>query len=262
MLTSASPSPSVSSHLEVREAVIDSSLLNSTWTAQHRANHDYMVSELDIDEPVADLRTQVQHWLAFEKTQFGTTRSTTAEKESTIFFLCFSTWDVWYYSAGVYSNAQIAVTKSIDTLFEQLDLIAENWTSDLKIVFFNALDPTVLPRWRTTRTGPYGADPVSEDQRNAVLLVEQWNLVLEKRARRWKKGLIYIYDMNSWLLDQIRQSQLQNKKWSDIPGLKTSQGAWQNVDVSCLGSIDRSSDEVQENDKNHECSDPKSYLFR
>ena len=41
-------------------------------------------------------------------------------------------------------------------MFAQLDLLAENWTSDMKIVLFNAIDPTLLPRWRVARTGPYG----------------------------------------------------------------------------------------------------------
>ena len=269
--SSSSTSPSLSSALSshfssppfgLREAVIDSSLLNSTWMVQHRLNHDSMISKLDIEDPVADLRAQVQHWLAFEKTQLGTPRSTAADKHSTVFSLSFSTWELWYYSAGVYSNAQVAVTKSMDSLFEQLDLIAENWTSDLKIVLFNAIDPTFLPLWHGLRTGPYGADSFSEDQRNAVLLVEQWNLALEKRARRWKKGVIYIYDINSWLLEQIRQGQLQNKKWKEANGVVTPQTAWENVETSCLGSTDHPSDQMQGSQSDQECPHPSLYLFR
>ena len=108
-----------------------------------------------------------------------------------------------------------------------------------------------------------GADPFSEDQRNAALLVEQWNLALEKRARRWKKGQIYIHDIHSWLLDQIRQNQLKNTKWSSTShDIVESQSLWQNVDVSCLGSIDHPLDGKQQIHREHRCSESNTYLFR
>ena len=152
-----------------------------------------MIQEVDITDPVPDLRAQIQQWLAFEKTQYGEVRSKEAEKQGTVFSIWFSNWELWYYSGAVYANAQVAITKSMDTLFEQLDLIAENWTSDPKIVLLDAVDLTFLPRWRKLRTGAYGLDSLAEDQRNAVLLVEQWNLGLDKRASRWNKGQIYVY---------------------------------------------------------------------
>ena len=214
-----------------------------------------------MEEPAADLRTQVQQWLAYEKTQFGTSRSKEEEKQGTIFSIYFSIWEIWYFSGGVYSNAQVAVTKSIDSLFEQLNLIAENWTSDLKIVFLNAVDLTFLPSWRKVRTGPYGSDPSSEDQRNAVLLVDQWNLALEKRASRWNKGQIYIYDINDWLMDQIRQDQLKAESWSGADALAARKNLWQNVEVGCLGSSDKSSDVTQDDGTTIRCSDPNTYLF-
>ena len=228
---------------------------------QERVNHKSIISEIDIKEPAADLRIQVQQWLAFEKTQFGTSRSKEEVKQGTVFSVYFSIWEIWYFSGGVYSNAQVAVTKSIETLFEQLDLIAENWTSDLKIVFLNAVDLTFLPSWRKVRTGPYGSDPSSEDQRNAVLLVEQWNLGLENRASRWNKGQVYIYDINDWLLNQIRQGQLKAGSASGAEGIGAEKNVWRNVEVGCLGSSDKSLDVTQDDGSAIRCSDPNTYLF-
>lgn len=240
---------------ELRGAVIDSSLLNSSWMAQKRVNHASMIQEVDITEPVSDLRAQIQQWLAFEKTQYGKDRSKEAEKQRTVFSLWFSSWELWYYSGGVHANAQIAVTKSMDTLFEQLDLLADNWTSDPKIILLDACDLTFLPSWRKLRTGPYGLDPLAEDQRNAVLLVEQWNLALNKRASRWNKGQIHVHNTNDWFLNQLRVDQLDKAKVRHAQGLGSS---WRDVRVGCLGSKESPS---ENNNNGLRCSDPNSYLF-
>ena len=259
MRYSASPSSAASSSAspELRGAVIDNSLFNRTWTAQDGARHSHVLQNIDGEEAHLDLRAQLQQWLTFENGLYGEDRSTQAMKQRTVFFIWFAHWDLWYYSGGDSLTAPIAVTKSVDTLFEQLDLIAENWTSEPRIVLLNAIDLTLLPIWRKLRTGPYGMDSLAAEQRSAVRLVDQWNRALEKRASRWNKGQVYIYNINDWFLNQLRVSHVNKAKPVDVNGLGPDTTLWDNIRVGCLDS-DRM---TQDNADAVKCADPSSYLF-
>ena len=244
-----------------RGAIVDSSLLNSSWMTPTRSNNSQMIHQEDIDDPLADLRGQVQEWIAFEKTQYGDTRSKDAERIGTIFAVWFSLWDLWYYSSGVFSNAEVAVTKSIDVLFEQLDVIAGEWTHKPQVILLDAIDVTFLPSWQKVRTGALGSDMTGDDQRYAILLAEQWNQALERRARRWNKGSIYIYHASRWFMNQIREGQMVRANMSDANGKGVSPSPWVNVRSGCLGQGGPLSGDFQDNDPHTRCPDPGSYLF-
>ena len=239
-------------------AVVDSNILNSTLSNTTLSNNT-LITNLDIAESLADLKTQVQQWLTFEKKQYANSRVSKIERSGTVFVVWFSLWDLWYYSQKTLAEAEAAVTKSMDALFEQLDVIVENWPSELKIIIPEAIDPTFLPGWHTMRTGPRGSDSRGENQRNAILLVEQWNRALDIRAVRWRGGSMYIYNTNEWLLDQVREQQLSTAQLKDANGLGANQSPWNNVRSGC---VDYEAYDVLGKDRTAgRCSDPAKYLF-
>ena len=215
---------------------------------------------MELLEPLADLKTQVQHWLAFEKKQYANSRVSNIERNGTVFVIWFSLWDLWHYSQLNLTESEAAVTKTLDAFFEQLDVIAENWPSKLKIIIPEAIDITFLPGWRTMRTGPRGSDVQAEAQRNAILLVQQWNRALDMRAVRWRRGSMYIYSTSEWLLDQVREQQLFTAHLKDANGMGASQSPWQNVRSGCVVSSYNAYGVLGEATAGR-CSDPATYLF-
>ena len=216
-----------------------------------------LVTDFEIAEPLADLKTQVQQWLQFEKQQYNNGRVSQVERNGTVFTIWFSLWDLWYYSEKTIAEAEMAVSKTMDTLFDQLDLIAENWPVEMKIIIPEAIDTTFLPGWAKMRTGPRGSDPNGEIQRNAVRLVEQWNQALDMRATRWNQGSMYIYNTNEWLLDQVREQQLYTAHLKDANGMGSTEPPWSNVRSGCV-TINATLAEVSGIEL---CSDPSTYLF-
>lgn len=230
---------------------MDSGLLSSTVNKGNEA-----------EEPLADLKTQVQQWIRFEKGQRMSSRIREMEKKGTIFTVWFSLWDLWYYSNKTQAEASKAIEETVDTLFEQLDLVAEHWGSRMKIVMPEAIDPTFLPGWLAMRTGPTGNDKNADDQRNAVLLVQQWNSALDNKAKFWDKGDLYIYNTNGWLMDQVREQQLEVGHMADATGLGQLGSPWANVNVGCVGSNENGhKGSSQTSEGVVRCEDPTKYLF-
>ena len=183
------------------------------------------------------------------------------EKKGTIFTVWFSLWDLWHYSKKTNEEGSKDIVKTINTLFDQFDRIAENWPPGAKIIVLEAMDPTFLPGWHAMRTGPGGSDISADEQRNAVLLVEQWNAALDKRASRWDKGQMYIYNTNEWLLDQVREQQLIDGELSDHNGLGASGSPWDNVSSGCIGNSNKTNSGAGEHAGEGRCVDPQKYLF-
>ena len=241
-------------------AVVDSVLLNSTMSNIMLSNST-SITDIELAEPLADLKTQIQHWLEFEKGQFGNSRVSKVERRGTVFVVWFSLWDLWYYSQKTLAEAEAAVTKTMDVLFEQLDVISENWPLEMKVIVPEAIDITFLPGWHTMRTGPRGSDPRGEIQRSAILLVEQWNRALDMRAIRWRGGSMYIYSTNEWLLDQVREQQLSAAHLRDANGNGANPSPWSNVRSGCVASRYKAYDVLGEDSTTNICSDPATYLF-
>ncbi|KAL8968736.1 MAG: hypothetical protein Q9183_002321 [Haloplaca sp. 2 TL-2023] len=237
---------------DLRGAVVDSAVLNRTFRADH--------GEVTM---LSDLKTQVQQWLRFEKKQYTSSRMRTKERRGTIFTVWFSLWDIWYYSQLSSVDATEAITQTVDTLFEQLAIIAENWPLGAKIILPEAMDPTFLPAWTMKRTGPSGSDQRADDQRNAIQLVKQWNAELDRRATDWRKGQIYIYNTNDWMLDQVREAQLVIGDMADNNGLGHSGSPWDSVHSACVGNAEThpSSHAKEKFLRPSRCSNPSKYLF-
>ena len=211
-------------------------------------------------EPLPDLRHQIQQWLQFEKQQYGKDRSQNALKRCTVFIVWYSLWDIWYYSSGDLDTAQEAVANTTNSLFEQLDIVAENWSHDLKVIMPEAIDPTYLPGWHKKRTGLQGSDIHADEQRHAIALVQQWNRALGIRASLWTKGEMYIYDTNAWLLDQVLEQQLSKEQLADANGLGSGNSTWKIVDKGCLAS-NESEHASNVGQALTRCTDPTTHLF-
>ncbi|KAL9603133.1 MAG: hypothetical protein Q9219_001336 [cf. Caloplaca sp. 3 TL-2023] len=236
---------------DLRAAVVDGAVLNRTFAAEH--------GEIPL---VSDLKTQVAQWLKFEKKQYTSSRMREMEKRGTIFTVWFSLWDIWYYSQLPSEGASEAIRLSIDTLFEQLGIIADHWPLGAKIILPEAMDPTFLPGWSMKRTGPAGSDHSADDQRNAVQLVKQWNAALDRKASSWSRGQIYIYNTNEWMLDQVREAQLIIGDMSDHNGLGKSGSPWDSVQLACVSDRDADAATITTATKSvTRCSDPQKYLF-
>ena len=80
------------------------------------------------------------------------------ERNGTVFTIWFSLWDLWYYSERDIVDAESAVTRTMDTLFEQLDVMADEWPSDFKVIIPEAVEATILPASHSKRTGPHASD--------------------------------------------------------------------------------------------------------
>lgn len=232
--------------------MIDSSLLQNI-------SH----SENEGAQPLADLKTQVAHWIRFERERYPMGHPRDLERNGTIFTIWFSLWDLWYFSKGTKDEASEAVKRTMDTLFEQLDVIAEQWSSHVKVIIPEAIDPTFLPGWQAMRTGPFGSDQKADEQRNAVRLVEQWNKVLADRVFTWERGDVHISSTNEWLLDQVREQQLIVGALSDSNGLGTNGSPWINVQSGCIRTThhDRSPELEKTHSGKDRCAEPHKYLF-
>lgn len=231
--------------------VIDSSLLGNISTFENEAAH-----------PLADLRTQVAHWIRFERERSSIGRGHDSKRDGAIFVVWFSLWDLWYFSKGTKDEASEAVDRTMDTLFEQLDVIAEHSSSRMKVIVPEAIDPTFLPGWRAMRTGPFGSDQTADDQRNVVRLVKQWNEALDDRAATWEKGDLYISGTHEWLLDQLREQQLIVGKVSDSNGLGTNGSPWIDVQSGCVVTTNDHSSGLEKALKVVDrCPEPNKYLF-
>ncbi|KAL8803164.1 MAG: hypothetical protein Q9182_003336 [Xanthomendoza sp. 2 TL-2023] len=89
-----------------------------------------------------DLQTQVSQWLRFERKQDTSSRLRVQEKRGTIFTVRFSLWDIWYSSQLDDDDASETIRQSVDSLFEQLETIADSWPTGAKIILPEAMDPT------------------------------------------------------------------------------------------------------------------------
>ena len=242
-------------------SVIDADLLKSSWEFQSQPHRFDEAPHFKVAAPLADLKTQVQEWVTFERTQYGNSRVQEEERRGTIFTIWFPVWDLWHYSRANFSNGQASITKAVHILFEQIDVIAENWPMRPQIILLDAIDVTFLPSWSKRETGIDDADFVREDQRYAVSLVEQWNQALDKEAGGWDKGSIHIYHANEWLVEQIRHVQLIKANVTNANRVGYHLLPWTNVHSGCLGLGNAVSEVIQDNSHTNLCTEPEAYLF-
>lgn len=154
--------------------------------------------------------------------------------------------------------AMVAIENSIDVLLQQLDLLVEA-VPTVRVVIPLMLDMTFLPRFQAAKGEAHGN--FAETQHLMVFLSTYWNAVLLRQAAQWNNGDIYMPDLNSLLMAQVRSKQLYSDKISDVWNVGRQSPMFDNVVQPCLT---RRPDENMSNlhaDSMEKCADPAAHLF-
>jgi len=203
---------------------------------------------------LADFKTQLQQWLDAESSALKglSEEQIKFRQEHTIFVVSFGVWDIWdlVTNSKDYDSAVGSLERRIKTLMEQLDQLSERWGStELKVILTQVVDVTFLP----------GFTAVGDEYKNAVNLLDQWNRSLRRTAGDWKRGHIYLFDTNSFVLDRIRDWQLYAAGIEEENGLgKNQEPGWENISDPCVKS--GSGIKVMMS-KDQTCEHPEKYLF-
>ena len=97
-----------------------------------------------------DFKTQVQQFIEFEKIEKRQTRIREAAKDDKwiIFTVMFGLWDLWEYSMLDKADAVHAMDRSIEELFQNLDLLADHAGGPIRAVVPKIMDVTFLPHFQ------------------------------------------------------------------------------------------------------------------
>lgn len=169
-------------------------------------------------------------------------------QDHTIFVVSFGVWDLWSLIGKDYDAARESVERRIAIIMERLDELASRWgTSELKVILTHTVDVTFLPGFE------YGGDQFKD----TVQLVEDWNIKLREAAKEWEHGTIYLFDMNAFVMDRIRDYQLYAAGIEGENGLGMNLDGWVNVVKPCVESGFR----VMMSKEKTQCEQPERYLF-
>ncbi|KAJ6029553.1 uncharacterized protein N7446_011096 [Penicillium canescens] len=201
---------------------------------------------------LADFKSQLAEWLAAESRAVTglTIEDIRTRQEHTIFVVSFGVWDIWSLISKDYGTAKESVERRIATIIAQLNVLAKSWDSEseLKVILTQAVDVTFLPGYDESAAGSMYKDTVQT--------VEHWNKKLREAATAWEGGTVYLFDMNGWMVDRIRDWQLFAAGIEEENGLGKNQQGWENVVEPCVESGYR----VMMS-KGKQCEEPDRYLF-
>ncbi|KAF2796816.1 hypothetical protein K505DRAFT_155678 [Melanomma pulvis-pyrius CBS 109.77] len=205
-----------------------------------------------------DFRTQVQQFIEFDKTRQV---SGDGDDKWTIFTVFFGIWDLLEYSVLDKSDAMHAMDRSVEELFHNLNLLADYTGGSIRAVIPKVVDVTFLPRFQMRKNK---SDVVfAHDQHQSVFLWTYWNTALSQAAAEWKGGDIYMPDLNSIVMDQVREQQLYSKQISDAAGIGKQIPLFDEVVQPCLSLKAGNGDtDLQAAAADVEkCFDPARHLF-
>jgi hypothetical protein len=209
-----------------------------------------------------DFKTQVQQFIEFEKIEKTQTRigEVANDDKWTIFTILFGLWDLWEYSMLDKAEAVHAMDRSVEELFHNLNLLADHVGGPIRVVLPKIMDVTFLPRFQMRKTNL--DDIFAQDQHQLVFLWTYWNTALSQRAAEWKGGDIYMPDLNSIVMDQVRAKQLYSKQISDAAGVGKQSPLFDEVEKPCLSSLKTGDGiAVLQTADVEKCFDPAKHLF-
>lgn len=200
--------------------------------------------------PLADLKQQVGNWaeLSQKYNALLTPEELVHEKNNTIFVIQFGLWDLWHTvnSDKSFDAAKAAIDNSLNVVFDQLRVLADSFGSkEIKVIMMTTADITFLPAYT----------PGTLKQRDVVELSQHWNRELRSKAEGWSDALIYLFDVNAFMLDQIRDRQLFNAGMLEKASGEEPQ--WENVKRPCV----EDGREHQVFLSSGQCSNPEKFLF-
>jgi hypothetical protein len=210
------------------------------------------------NKTTTDFKTQVQQFLAYEKETYPVSRRFRTDDNWTIFTVFFGLWDLLEYSVLEKDFAVRAVNDSIAELFCQLDLLAAQAITPIKVVLPQMFDITFLSRFKPTKNSE--VEQYAQVQHQRVFLMSYWNVVLFQRAMQWQKGDIFMPDPNAVLMEQVRAKQLHSEDISDASGGGNGMPLFEYVEQPCLTMLsDRNATNPQADVG--KCSNPTVHLF-
>lgn len=183
------------------------------------ANHTKSLNLTAEPEDIADFRHQVDEYLAQDDSRWLDEGEQRKGQTMTIFTVFFGVWEIWDFVNLPEQAVMEAVTECLLSLFAQLDrLVQAKSVSSVRptIIMPKVPDPTFFPRWIARRTAPNGSDVHGQIQRQAVVLTDIWNHLLEKQATSWNKAHVVLPDFHTWMINQMREPEMEETGLSAI----------------------------------------------
>lgn len=185
------------------------------------------------------------------------------KKEETIFTISFGFWDLWNYGSMELEVAQDAISQSILVLFQQLDIIAEHSSSDPQVLITGLWDVSFSPHFQSLSENNT-AFHFGEVQHKMIYLVKYWNSALIQASTNWGKGDVFYLNWQSWVMDQIRITQMHELKIVDSSGIGKEEVIFDDVLRPCLLGSSSNNDTTSSQkgvNKPARCLKPERNLF-
>lgn len=198
-----------------------------------------------------DLKEQIQQWLDYEEE-----KGDSDADDEFLFAVSLGFWDMWQYATLDLGPAQDAISNSVYELFQQLDLIAEHFDEPPRIVLPKLWDVTFTPRFLSLSQDQSDLR-FGEQQHKVIYLTNYWNTVMMQSAANWRKGLLFVPDWNTWLLDEIRSTQMLKVGVFDHMGLGQQIPDFLDVSNPCVVAESM----AEGNMHAVRCSHPRQHLF-
>lgn len=157
-----------------------------------------------------DLASQIQTFISLPPPK--------VQPQETIFIVSFGFWDIYDFAQLDYAAAQNVTDTSIDFMFDQLDVLYAHFATTLypvstnppeeflntnatnhttarhnfKVIIPRIFDPTLSPGWISQRPTPAKPSSIAEQQKNAIYLVQRWNLGVENKMGSWMERNVAI----------------------------------------------------------------------
>jgi len=96
-----------------------------------------------------DLGLQAQQWTRYEDSKGFRDLD---EDDDIVFTVYFGMWDIWQYAMLDREAALVAISATLEWLFQQLDIIVKHSPSPPRIVVPSLWDMTFTPRFRNELT--------------------------------------------------------------------------------------------------------------
>ncbi|KAF2994056.1 hypothetical protein E8E13_001725 [Curvularia kusanoi] len=188
-----------------------------------------------------DFKTQVHQFLDYEKQKYrvGVPQRLRQVDAWSVFTVSVGLWDLVEYATLETELALEAIDKSIEGLFENLNLLARHVATPMKVVVPKLVDVTFLPRFQSMKDT--NKEHFAEDQHQLVFLWTYWNSALFRTASKWQNGEIYMPNPNNLILDQVRAKQLYSANTSDAFGAGKQVPLFDYVTEPCSKSMEADS---------------------
>ena len=206
-----------------------------------------------------DFKTQVRQFLLYEKTRIRIAQRLRRINETTTFVVYFGLWEILGCSTLEKSRALLAIEHSITQLLSSLDTLAENVDTPVKVVIPSMIDVTFLPWVQSMKHATQ--EHFAEHQHQAVFLWTYWNTVLRRTAKQWQKGMIFMPDPDTLIMEQVRVAQLHSKGILDASGLGKQAPLFEEVEQPCLAVKQDHGAAGLQAAVVEKCADPTHFLF-